>query len=424
MTTTYRRLWLPDLLILIGVASIATVIFLKTPLDIEIEGYFYGASSSKTTWFLAKRFPWKQLYYYASVPAALVAAASIVALILGYIKDKYAKYRLYSIFLILSLVIGPGLLVNLAFKNYWGRPRPVEIKAFGGTWDYQQVLQKGKGGRGKSFPSGHASVGYYFLAFYFIFRRRKRALAHLSIALAYGTLIGVARMSMGGHFLSDVLWSAFIVFFSQWALYYFILKIPEKEDAAIRAQSTPLGLRTRAFAILSYCVIAIVITLGILLTTPVFKEVTHKVDVAYVLPYNVSIKCSQCNVDISLVNQGVLTITGTVQGAGLPNNIIEESLTVGLRFLLSEFRYEFKPHGIYSELTANINFIIGSNANTVFALSVDVEDGDIIIREPGPDATVPENIYIKLKDRELVLPESFRNKAINLSAAKESVSYR
>jgi hypothetical protein len=317
-------------------------------------------------------------------------------------------------------------LVNLALKNYWGRPRPVEIKAFGGTWDYQQVLQKGKGGRGKSFPCGHASAGYYFFVFYFILRRKKRALAFLSLSLTflYGTLLGVARMSMGGHFLSDVMWSAFIVFLTPWALYYFILRIPEREDSAHAGQGAPLALRKKVFAVLAYSVVAAGIIFGILLTTPVYKEIDHRADAAYVLPYNVSIRCSQCSVDISLANNGVLGVSGVVQGAGLPNNYIEERLTVGQRFLLPEFKYEFKPHGIYSELTATIHVIVGSGARSVFALSVDVEDGDITIRDPEPDANIPENIFIRLKDGELVLPESFRDRPINLSAAKESVSYR
>ncbi|WP_420266406.1 phosphatase PAP2 family protein [Candidatus Magnetominusculus dajiuhuensis] len=426
MSRTSRALWLPDVLILIGVAAITTVVFLKTPIDIEIERFFYGASSSKAAWFLANRFPWKQLYYYASVPAALTAIVSIVVLVLGYMKDKYRKYRRYAIFLILSLAIGPGLLVNLTLKNYWGRPRPVEIKTFGGTWDYQQVLQKGKGGRGKSFPCGHASVGYYFFVFYFIFRRKKRAIAFLSLSLAfvYGTLLGVMRMSMGGHFLSDVLWSAFIVFLSSLALYYFILRIPNREDTAAGQQRIPLSFRKKAVAIMAYCVITAGVISGVLLTTPIFKEIYHTTNDAYVIPYNVTIRCSECNVNISFVNHGVLTVSGTVQGAGLPGNYIEESFGAGQRFLLPEYNYEFRPRGVYSELTANLNITVGAATNSLFAISVDVDEGNITIQSPQDDVKIPQHIYINLKDGEIVLPESFRDRPVNISgAAKGSVSY-
>lgn len=408
--------------VLLGIVLVTTVILLKTPIDIRIEEYFYGASSSKMTWFLANRFPWKQLYSYASVPAVLTAIASTVVLILGYIKDKYTKYRLYSIFLILALAIGPGLLVNLTLKNYWGRPRPVEIKAFGGKWDYQKVLEKGTGGRGKSFPSGHASIGYYFFVFYFLFRRKNRAMAFLSLALAflYGTLLGVTRMSMGGHFLSDVLWSAFIVFSSALVLYYFILRIPAHEDSE---QPVPLHFRKKVFVISAYSIIAVCIITWVLLTTPVFKDIHHEVDKVYVMPYNISIRCSKCNVIISLENQGVLTISGMAHGAGLPGNDIEESFDLSKRFLLPEFRYKFKPHGIYSELTANLSIIVGTASNGVFVLSIDVEEGNLTIQTPNPNVNIPKHIFIKLKDGKLVLPESFRNKPIHLSGVKGAISY-
>ncbi|MBF0458214.1 MAG: phosphatase PAP2 family protein [Nitrospirae bacterium] len=422
MSRTYRSLWLPDVCVLLGIVLVTTVILFKTSIDIGIEEYFYGASSSKMTWFLANRFPWKQLYSYASVPAVLTAIASTVVLILGYITDKYTKYRLYSIFLILTLAIAPGLLVNMTLKNYWGRPRPVEIKAFGGKWDYQKVLEKGTGGRGKSFPSGHASIGYYFFVFYFLFRRKKRAIAFLSLALAflYGTLLGVTRMSMGGHFLSDVLWSAFIVFSSALVLYYFILRIPGHEDTE---QPVPLNFRKKAFVVSAYSVISAVIISWVLLTTPVFKDIHHEVDKAYVTPYNISIRCSKCNINMSLVNHGVLTISGMAHGAGLPGNDIEESFDLRKRFLLPEFRYKFKPHGVYSELTANLNVLVGAASNGVFALSIDVEEGNLTIQTPDPHVNIPKHIFIKLNNGKLVLPESFRNKSINLSGAKGTISY-
>ena len=37
-----------------------------------------------------------------------------------------------AVFLILSYALGPGLLVNVALKDNWGRPRPGHITQFGG----------------------------------------------------------------------------------------------------------------------------------------------------------------------------------------------------------------------------------------------------------------------------------------------------
>ena len=38
-----------------------------------------------------------------------------------------------AVFLVLSLLLGPGLLVNVILKDNWGRPRPGSVVEFGGT---------------------------------------------------------------------------------------------------------------------------------------------------------------------------------------------------------------------------------------------------------------------------------------------------
>src|SRR5665213_2196306 len=68
------------------------------------------------------------------------------------------------IFLLATLVLSAGILTNLTFKSYWGRPRPVVVTQFNGPqafvawWD-----PRGACGRNCSFFSGEgatASVSY------------------------------------------------------------------------------------------------------------------------------------------------------------------------------------------------------------------------------------------------------------------------
>ncbi|RNA64165.1 phosphatase PAP2 family protein [Prosthecochloris sp. ZM_2] len=68
----------------------------------------------------------------------------------------------------------------------------------------------GFGKRYNSFPNGHASVGFFMIFPYFLYRNRHRlvALTWLGGGMAYGTLMGVGRMAQGGHFASDTLWAA------------------------------------------------------------------------------------------------------------------------------------------------------------------------------------------------------------------------
>jgi membrane-associated PAP2 superfamily phosphatase len=126
------------------------------------------------------------------------------------------------LFLAALLALGPGLAVNGVLKPYWSRPRPKEIKAFGGTQEYISVWQRGPLGVGKSFPSGHASMGFYLMAPAFVlYRRRPRwALAFLLLGLAGGAVIGLGRVAQGQHFPSDVLWAGGLVYLSGVLLRY------------------------------------------------------------------------------------------------------------------------------------------------------------------------------------------------------------
>ncbi|TPW01688.1 MAG: superfamily protein, partial [bacterium] len=105
----------------------------------------------------------------------------------------------------------PGLIVNLILKDHWGRPRPSTIAEFFGPNHYvppflisDQCLDN------CSFPSGHAALGFWLVAFALLTPpvRRRRA---LWAALVFGAMVGLVRIAQGGHFLSDVLVSGMIV---------------------------------------------------------------------------------------------------------------------------------------------------------------------------------------------------------------------
>jgi lipid A 4'-phosphatase len=201
-----RKTFLKDFLISGLILMILTIIFCATNLDIAIESCFY---SPEKGWFLRNMNPWDFLYYYGNIPGLLLASAGLVAFILSFCYRRAVKYRKVALFLSLAMVLGSGLVVNTAFKHYWGRPRPRQILDFGGRHKYLPVWQRGIPGEGKSFPSGHASVAFYLFTPFFFLRgtRKKWAGLFLFLGMSYGILMGFTRMVQGGHFPSDVVWA-------------------------------------------------------------------------------------------------------------------------------------------------------------------------------------------------------------------------
>ena len=109
-------------------------------------------------------------------------------------------YRDRCAFLALVLALGPGLIVNGLLKPNWNRPRPCDITEFGGTVDFVHVLNPGVEGERvhHSFPSGHASMGFYLLAPAFLFSRSqwRRSLTFLLLGLSFGFVIGISRIAL------------------------------------------------------------------------------------------------------------------------------------------------------------------------------------------------------------------------------------
>lgn len=210
---------------------LSTFIFWLTPLDLIIMRWFYQPACSPNGWLL-DCYPMYRLVFYQGVPYA--SAALLMGLLLGIalcLKSAQAKLRWSLWYVLLVFVLGSGLLVNSVFKENWGRARPVQLEVFGGNKAYTPPLHYVLDGEGHSFPSGHSSVGFTLLSLWILWRRSypRRAQWALITAIVLGSAIGLARMAAGAHFLSDVIWSAWIMLFAAWWIYYPLLKMPSKQ---------------------------------------------------------------------------------------------------------------------------------------------------------------------------------------------------
>jgi lipid A 4'-phosphatase len=219
-----------DFLVPVALLLVATAVIAATGTDLFWESRFYHPGSG---WIYAELQPWKFLYHFGIYPSFLIASGSLLLIISSFISARTVAYRKLATFLLLLMLLGPGLLVNSVFKDHWGRPRPRQMQIFGGDRQFHQVWERGEAGKGMSFPSGHASAAFYLIAPYFVLRRRspKQAAAALAGGIGYGLLMGIARMVQGGHFPSDVLWAGGVVYLVGLALYY-LLGLHREEGAA------------------------------------------------------------------------------------------------------------------------------------------------------------------------------------------------
>lgn len=199
-----------DFIVPTTILFLLTVVFRLTELDLRIQEFFF---SPVRGWFLQSQEPWDFLYDYGSAPAVVMVLAALLVFLAGFPIKRLAPFRRVALFLILMMALGPGLAVN-GIKSQWGRPRPREIQHFDGNQKFKPVWNKGDPGDYASFPSGHAGMGYYLMAPFFILRKSCRRWAYffLVVGIAYGSLIGFARMVQGGHFPSDIVWSGGLVY--------------------------------------------------------------------------------------------------------------------------------------------------------------------------------------------------------------------
>lgn len=218
-----RRVWLWAL-----VASLPLVLFPQ--IDITVSSWFYDPGYGG---FPARVAPFPE-WVRRDMPAFLFAVPLAIAL-LGVAGEVLRRpllgvTRRVALYVVLSLAIGPGLVVNVGLKDNWGRPRPSTIQEFGGLNTYVRALVPSRQCDDNcSFASGHGALGFWPVALAFLAPRRWRRPA-LAAALAFGVMVGSVRIMQGGHFLSDVVAAALITIGIN-ALLYKRLVAPEKQPS-------------------------------------------------------------------------------------------------------------------------------------------------------------------------------------------------
>ncbi|MDH3199112.1 MAG: phosphatase PAP2 family protein [Candidatus Krumholzibacteria bacterium] len=210
-----------DFAIPLTILVVGTAVFWTTDLDLALQARFHVPGEG---WPVGREQPWQGLYDFGVIPAWVLALGALGVLVASIWRPRYARHRRAAGYFVLAMAVGPGLLVNNVFKQNWGRPRPKDLAVFESVraQPYVRVWVKGPPERGNSFASGHAATAFFLMTPFLVLRRRAlgTALAFLIVGLAYGSLMGVARMAQGAHFASDALWAGGFVYLSALVVYY------------------------------------------------------------------------------------------------------------------------------------------------------------------------------------------------------------
>jgi lipid A 4'-phosphatase len=138
-----------------------------------------------------------------------------------------------------ALAVGPGLVVNLGFKDHWGRARPRDVSEFSGERSFTPALQPtDQCERNCSFVAGHPSVVFWLAVLGFAAAARRRRNRIFAAAAVLGLVAGFGRIVQGGHFLSDVVFSGIAVFAVIWVLATYVFRLDERRGQAALFGST------------------------------------------------------------------------------------------------------------------------------------------------------------------------------------------
>ena len=198
--------WLMEL-ILIAFIVVISLFFLIFP---EFDIWFSDLFHAEDAGFWAKSVPlFGFLREIGPSLVWIVALSSCVAIVLYFLLASIPTLYGFQlpIFLLVSLILGPWIVVNEIFKDLWGRPRPHMTEIFGGDAPYVPVWYiSDYCPNNCSFVSGEASISIWLVAVILVAPIVWRF--PIAIVMSMLTVIlSLNRIAFGGHFLSDVLLS-------------------------------------------------------------------------------------------------------------------------------------------------------------------------------------------------------------------------
>jgi membrane-associated PAP2 superfamily phosphatase len=345
----------------------------------------YRFWDKSTGWFMSNAFPWKQLYQFGNLPALILSLSALVVLTLSFIKPNFARFQKVGAYLVLVMLIGPGIIINGALKQNWGRPRPRDLIEFNGHYRYEKILEYDKSSGGNSFPCGHASMGFYFFAPALLLRAKKlRFYLMIIFGWIFGLSIGLARMIQGGHFASDVLWAAMIVYWVSYLLFYTL-----KLDINLYPQTLLTSKLRGSKTLVAGAVIAGVLLIGLVLTaSPYTKNKNYRKFTEYDPAKPVVYKLSLLTADLSVSFQNEFQYNASINGFGFPGSKLKTEFSSEKTDSTQFFTMEQSTTGFFSELRQEGDIVLPQTLRGTVKIAVSEGNLELILPEKSDSLTI------------------------------------
>lgn len=239
------------LIVALAVAAVAGLTLgLYPQLELDISRHYFHYVDENRNFFAWRVSPPLMLARNAGIWIGTVLVAPAVGALI--IKVLLPRHKILMsgravVFLIATMALGPGLLVNVVLKDHWGRPRPIDVSYFGGPqqfvvwWD-----PRGDCPSNCSFVSGDVAGAMWTMAPAALAPPQWRALAY-GAALAFTAGMAAIRVMAGAHFVSDTVFAGVFTFLIVWVVYALIYrwKRTALSDEAIEGALERFGLKCR-----------------------------------------------------------------------------------------------------------------------------------------------------------------------------------
>ncbi len=202
------------IIILLGLCLFLTI---APTLDLYLAGIFYYGNSQ----FLLQSFDFLSLLFREIIMPVILVYVLLLPIVNQFFKIEIIyfgyKFTVKEVILIwFSQIFTILIFINLILKTFWGRARPGDIILYGGEHSFTPWYFISDACESNcSFVSGDASVGFSLIIIYLVTKN----IFFIYSSLIFGFVLGIIRMSAGGHFMSDVLFAGIFVIISNIVIY-------------------------------------------------------------------------------------------------------------------------------------------------------------------------------------------------------------